>query len=72
MRERAKGSILFGSFVGAVGWSASLPLSSKLGRWLDCKPSHWWSGIDGRRGRCRLFRVIFVEQSDQFLEVLNR
>ena len=54
MRERAKGSILFGLFVGAVGRSASLPLSGRLGRQLDCRPSYRRSGIDGWRGRCWL------------------
>ena len=34
MREQAKGSILFGLFVGAVGQLALLPLSGELGRWL--------------------------------------
>ena len=61
MREQAKGLILFGSFVSAFGWSALLPLSGRLGRWLNCRPSHWRSGIDGRKGCYWLLRVIFVE-----------
>ena len=32
VREQAKGLILFDSFVGAIGWLASLPLSGRLGR----------------------------------------
>ena len=54
----------FGSFVSAVGWSALLLLNGRLDRQLDCRPSHRRSGIDGRRGRCRLFRVILVERAN--------
>ena len=61
VRERAKGSILFSWFVGAIGWLFSLPLSNRLGCWLDYKPSHWRSGIDERISHCRLLRVILVD-----------
>ena len=71
MRKQAKGSILFGSFVGAVDWLALLPLSGRLGRWLDYKPSYWQTRINGQRDRCRFFKVIFVERPDELPEMLN-
>ena len=61
MKEQAKGSILFGSFVGAVDWLASLLLSCRLACWLDCKLSYERSGIYWQKSCCRFFKVIFVE-----------
>ena len=50
MREKAKGSIFFSSFVAAVDWTVSLLLSVEFGHWLDCQPSHQRSGIDKQKG----------------------
>ena len=49
-------------------WSSSLLFSGEL----DCWPSHWWRGVDRRRGRCRLVRMVFVEQADELPKVLDR
>ena len=62
---RTRMNSIFSLFAGAVGWPASLLLSSSLGRWLDCRPGHWQSGIDGRRSCSWLLRVILVEGVDQ-------
>ena len=68
MSRASKNSILC-TFAGTAGRSASLPFEG--GR-PDCRPSHRRSGIDGRRSRCWLLRMLLVEAADQLLEVLNR
>ena len=65
-----RSSVLFSSFVSAVGWLSSLSFgrSSRL----DCRSSHRWCGVDSRRSRCRLVRVVLVERADELPEVLDR
>ena len=65
-----RSSVLFSSFVSAIGWSSSLSFgrSSRL----DCRSSHRWCGVDSRRSRGRLVRVVFVERADELSEVLDR
>ena len=63
-------SVLFNSFVSAVGWLSSL-LFERL-RGLDCWSSHRWYGVDSRRSRGWLLRMIFVEQADKLSKVLDR
>ena len=43
-----------------------------FGRELDCWSSYWWRGVDGRRSRCWLIRIVFVECADEFSKVLDR
>ena len=49
-------------------WSSSLSFGGEL----DCWPSHWWRGVDGRRGRRRLVRMVLVERADELPKVLDR
>ena len=65
-----RSSVLFSSFVSAVGWSSSL----SFGRYsrLDCRSSHRWCGVDSRRSHCRLVRVVLVERADELPEMLDR
>ena len=63
-------SVLFSSFVSAVGWSSSLSFGRSS--WLDCRSSHRWYSVNSRRSRCRLVRVVLVERADELPEVLDR
>ena len=65
-----RNSVLFSSFVSAVGWSSSLSFgrSSRL----DCRSSHRGCGVDSRRSRGRLVRMVLVERADELSEVLDR
>ena len=64
-----RSSVFFSSFVSAVGWSSSLSFgrSSRL----DCRSSHRGCGVDSRRSRGRLVRMVFVERADELSEVLD-
>ena len=61
MSRAFKNSIL-GSFAGTAGRLTSLPFE---GRRPHCRPSHWRSGIDGRKSRYWLLQMLFVEAADQ-------
>ena len=65
-----RSSVLFSSFVSAVGWSSSL----SFGRYsrLDYRSSHRWCGVDSRKSRGWLVRVVLVERADELPEVLDR
>ena len=65
-----RSSVFFSLFVSAVGWSSSL-LFERL-RWLDCWSSRWWCGVNSRRSRGWLVRMILVERADKLFEVLDR
>ena len=65
-----RSSVCFSSFVNAIGWSSSL-LFGRSSR-LDCRSSHWWCGVDSRRSRGRLVRMVLVEHADELSEVLDR
>ena len=65
-----RSSVLLSSFVSAVGWSSSLSFERLSGR--DCRSSHRWCGVDSRKSRGRLVRVVLVERADELPEVLDR
>ena len=63
-------SVLFSSFISAVGWLSSL-LFERSSR-LDCRSSHGCCGVNSRKSCARLIRMVFVEQADELSEVLDR
>ena len=62
-------SVLFSSFVRAVGWSSSLSFGRPSR--LDCRSGHRWCGVDSRGSRGRLVRMVLIEQADELFEVLD-
>ena len=64
-----RSSVFFSLFVSTIGWSSSLSFgrSSRL----DCRSSHWWCGINSRRSRGRLVKMVLVERADELSEVLD-
>ena len=65
-----RSSVLLSLFVSAVGWSSSLSFERLSGR--DCRSSHWWRGVDSKRSRGRLVRMVLVGQADELSKVLDR
>ena len=61
--------VLFSSFGSAVCWS-SLLMFGRPSR-LDCRSGHRWCGVDSRRSRDRLIRMVLVERADELSEVLD-
>ena len=43
-----------------------------FGEELDYWSSYQWSNVNGRRGCCRLVRMVLVEQADELSKVLDR
>ena len=35
----------------------------------DCGSSYWWYGVDGRRSRCRLIKMVLVERANELSKV---
>ena len=64
-----RSSVLLSLFVSAVSWSSSLSFERLSGR--DCQSSHRWRGVDSRRSRGRLVRMVLVERADELSEVLD-
>ena len=62
-------SVCLNSFVSAIGW-LSLLLFRRSSR-LYCWSSHQWCGVNSRRSRSWLVRMIFVKQANEFSEVLD-
>ena len=62
-------SVLFSSFVTAVGWSSSLSFGRPSR--LDCWSGHRWCGVNSRRSRGRLAKMVLVERADELFEVLD-
>lgn len=64
--------VLFSLLASVLIWSTSFLLGS-LGRpcRLDNWSGHRWRGVDKRRGRCCLFRMVFMKGIDQLPEVLH-
>ena len=65
-----RSSVLFSLFVSAIGWLSSL-LFRRSSR-LNCRSSHRGCGVDSRRSRGRLVRMVLVERADELSEVLDR
>ena len=59
----------FGTFLSASCWSSLLSFERLDGP--GCWSSHRCCGVDGRRSRCRLVRMVLVERADEFSEVLD-
>ena len=57
-----------GAFLSMSCWSPSL----LFGRKLACWSSHWWRGIDGRRSRCWLVKMVLMKRANELSKVLNR
>ncbi len=62
-----KAPLLSALLIRSFTWMATLLFWFFWNRW----PGHWWSGIQGCRGRCRLFRILLMEGADQFPEVYD-
>ena len=56
-----------GALLSTSCWSPSL----SFGKELDCWSSHWWCGVDGRKSRCRLVKVVFMKRADELSKVLD-
>ena len=50
-----------------VCWLSSLLFGGEL----DCWSSHQYCGVDGKKSRWRLVRIVFVEQTDELSQVLD-
>ena len=64
-----RSSVLFSSFVSAVGWSSLLSFGRPSR--LDCRSGHRWCVVNSRRSRGRLVRMVLVEWADELSEVLD-
>ena len=49
-------------------WSSLLSFGGEF----DCWPSHQWRGVDGKRGRRWLVRIVLVERAGELPKVLDR
>ena len=49
-------------------WLSSLSFGGEL----DCWPSHWWRGVNGKKGRCQLVKIVLVKRADELPKVLDR
>ena len=49
-------------------WSSLLSFGGEL----DCCSSHWLRGVNSKRGRYWLARMVLVEQADELPKVLDR
>ena len=65
--------LFFVTVLGALLSASCRSPSFSLQRFnrLDCWFSHWWYGINSRRSRRRLVRMVLVERADELSKVLD-